>query len=236
MEEMAKNNELQDNKRKQREEDLSYLLDSINTEINDMADLVLQDESTVENMSLSDKGDSAELDSELSEEEYLQLDSETAEDSSNSSTEIQPKEEGAKTERDTSVDDKDEDENMLVEKQKLSTDTEEASTTGEGNDLASIMGEKISAVVDRIVEEKMSAIALEPCKNSSGNRELESGVEGQVEVGSQKLEGDLSNDELADLMNSRIEKIVIRILEEQMPAIVERSILDTMKKILLAME
>jgi len=116
MEEMAKNNELQDNKREQREEDLSYLLDSINTEINDMADLVLQDESTMETMFRSDNGDSAELDSELSEEEDLQLDSETAEDSSNPSNEIQPKEEGAKIERDTSVDDKDEDENMLVEK------------------------------------------------------------------------------------------------------------------------
>ena len=82
----------------------------------------------------------------------------------------------------------------------------------------------------------MSAIAAQPCKNSSGDRELESGVEGQVEVGSQKPEGDLSNNELADLMNSRIEKIVIRILEEQMPGIAERSILDAMKKILLSME
>jgi len=118
----------------------------------------------------------------------------------------------------------------------LSTDTEEAATTGKGNDLASIMSDKMNAVINRIVEEKMSAIAGKPCKNSSGNRELESGVEGRVEVGRQKLEGDLSNDELADLMNSRIEKIVIRILEEQMPAIVERSILDTMKKILLAMK
>jgi hypothetical protein len=201
-----------------------------------MADLILQDESTMENMSRSDMGESAELDSELSEEEDLQLDSETVEGSSSPSTEIKPKEEVAKTERDTSVDDKDEDENMLVEKQKLSTDTEEAATTVEGNDLASIMSDKMSAFVDRIVEEKMSAIAGQPCKNSSGNREPESGVEGQVEVGSQKLEGDLSNDELADLVNSRIEKIVIRILEEQMTAIVERSILDAMKKILLAME
>jgi hypothetical protein len=200
MEDMAKNNEPQDDTIKQTAEGLAHLLDSINTEADDMVDL------------------------------------ETAEDSANSSTEIQPKEEGAKTEMDTSVDDKDEDEKMLVEKEKLNTDTEEAETTGEENASVSILSDKISAIVDRIVEEKISAIAQQPSKNLSGDGELEPGVEGQAEVGSQKPEGDLSNDELADLMNSRIEKIVIRILEEQMPGIAERSILDAMKKILLSME
>jgi hypothetical protein len=41
---------------------------------------------------------------------------------------------------------------------------------------------------------------------------------------------------LAALMNSRIEKIVIRKLEERMPAMVERSISNAIKKILLSMQ
>jgi hypothetical protein len=86
------------------------------------------------------------------------------------------------------------------------------------------------------LEEKISAIAQQPSKNLSGDRELKSGVEEQEEVGSQKSEGDLHNDELAALMNSRIEKIVIRTLEERMPAIIERSISDAIKKILLSMQ
>jgi len=236
MEEMAKNNESQDDTRKQVAEDLAHLLDSIDTEVVDMADPVLPEESIKENMSYSDEDETAGLDPELLfEEEDLQLDIETAEDSANSSTEIQPKEEGAKTEMDTSVDDKDEDEKMPVEKEKLNTDTEEAETTGEKNASASILSDKISDIVDRIVEEKISAIAQQPSKNLSGDRELKSGVEEQEEVGSQKSEGSLLHDELAALMNSRIEKMMIRTLEERMPAMIERSILDAIKRILLSM-
>lgn len=236
MEETAKNNEPQDGTRKQVAEDLAHLLDSIDTEVVDMADSVLPEESIKEDMSNSDEDETAELDPELFfEEEDLQLDIETAEDSANSSTEIQPQEEDAKTEMDTSMDDKDDDERMPVEKEKLNTDTEEAETTDDENASASIMSDKISAIVDRIVEEKISAIAQQPSKNLSGDRELKSGVKEQEEVGSQKSEGDLLNDELAALMNSRIQEMVIRTLEERMPAMIERSISDAIKKILLSM-
>jgi len=55
MEEMAKNNESQDDTRKQVAEDLAHLLDSIDTEVVDMADPVLPEESLKENMSYSDE-------------------------------------------------------------------------------------------------------------------------------------------------------------------------------------
>jgi hypothetical protein len=237
MEETAKNNEPQDETRKQVAEHLAHLLDSIDTELVDMADSVLPEESIQEDMSKSDEDETPELDPErFFEDEDFELDIETAEDSANSSTEIQPREEDAKPEMDTSVDDKDDDEKMPVEKEKLDTDTAEPETTDDDNASALILNDKISAIVDRVVEEKISAIAQQPSKNFSGDRELESGVEEQEEVGSQKSEGNLLKDELATLMNSRIEKIVIRTLEERMPAMIERSISDAIKKILLSMQ
>jgi hypothetical protein len=237
MEETAKNNEPQDGTRKQVAEDLAHLLDSIDTELVDMEDSVLPEESIQEDMSKGDEDETAGLDPELfSEGGDLELDIETVDDSANSSAEIQPQEENAKPEMDTSVDDKDDDEKMPLEKEKLDTDTEEAETTDDENASASIMSDKISAIVDRIVEEKISAIAQKPSKNLSGDRELKSGVEEQEEVGSQKSEGDLHNDELAALMNSRIQEMVIRTLEERMPAMIERSISDAIKKILLSMQ
>jgi hypothetical protein len=236
MEETAKSNEPQDNKTRQADEDLSSMIDSINTEIDGMAEVVAQEESIMNDTPLSDEHAYAELDPDLFfEEEDLQLDLETAEDSANHSTEIQPKEECTKTEMDASVDDKDEDEKTLPEKEKSSVDSEEAATTGESNESASTSSDKIHADVDRTDEEEISTIAQRPFNNLSGDREPESEMEGKVEAASQRLEADSSNDEWANLMNSRIEKIVIRTLEEQMPAIVERSILDAIKKILLSM-
>jgi hypothetical protein len=237
MEETAKNNEPQDDTRKQVAEDLAHLLDSIDTELVDMADSVLSEESIREDMSKGDEDETPELDPELfSEEGALELDVETAEDSADSSTEIQPQAEDAKTEMDTPVNEKDDDEKMVVEKEQLDTDTEEAETTDDVNASASILNDKISAMVDRVVEEKISAITQQPSKNLSGDSELESRVEEQEEVGSQKSEGDLHNDELANLMNNKMEKIVMRILEEQMPATIERSISEAIKKILLSMQ
>jgi hypothetical protein len=118
----------------------------------------------------------------------------------------------------------------------LDTDTEEAETTNDANASASILNDKISAIVDRVVEEKISTTAQQSSKNLSGDSEVKPVVEEQEGFGSQKSEGNLHNDELAALMNSRIEKIVIRTLEEQMPAMIERSISDAIKKILLSMQ
>ena len=237
MEETAKNNEPQDDTRKQVAEHLAHLLDSIDTELVDMTDSVLPEESIKDDMSKVDEDDTAGLDPELfSEEGDLELDIEKAEDFSNSSTEIQPQEEDAKPEMDTSVDDKDDDEKRPIEKEKLDADTEEAETTDDSNASALILSDKISAIIDRVVEEKISAIAQQPSKDFSGDREFKSEVEEQEEVGSQKSEGNLHNAELAALMNSRIEKIVSRTLEERMPDMIERSISDTIKKILLSMQ
>jgi hypothetical protein len=236
MEQTAKNNEPQDDTRKQVAEHLAHLLDSIDTELVDMADSVLPEESIQEDMSKGDEDETPELDSELfSEEGDLELDIETAEDSADSSAEIQPQEEVAKTEMDTPVNDKDGDEKMPVEKEKLDTDTEEAETTNDANASASVLNDKISAIVDRVVEEKISTTAQQPSRNFSGDSEVKPVVEEQEGFGSQKSEGNLHNDELAALMNSRIEKMVIRTLEEQMPAIIERSISDAIKKIILSM-
>jgi hypothetical protein len=177
MEETAKKHEPQDGTRKQVAEDLAHLLDSIDTELVDMEDSVLPEESIKEDMSKGDEDETLELDPELfSEEGDLELDIETAEDSADSSAEIKPQEEDAKTEMDTPVNDKD-DEKMPVEKEKLDTDTEEAETIDDENTSASILNDKISAVVDRVLEEKISAIAQQPSKNLSGDRELKSGVE-----------------------------------------------------------
>jgi hypothetical protein len=236
MEETANNNAPQDDTRKQTAEDLAHLLDSIDTEVADMAAPVLPKESRKENAPYSDDDETAELDPEpFFEGEDLQLDIETAGDSAKLSTEIQSKEQDAKSEIDILVDDKDEGKKVPVEKEKLNTDTEEGETTGEENATASILSDKISEFVDRSVEEKISAIAQQPYKKLSGGGELKSGGEGQEEVGSQKSEGSLLHDELTATMNSRIEKIVIRTLEERMPAMIEQSIFDALKNILLSM-
>lgn len=160
----------------------------------------------------------------------MQLDIETAEDSAKFSTEIQSKEEDAKTEIGILVDDKDEGEQGPVDKEKLNTDTMEGETTGEENATASILSDKISEFVDRVEEEKISAIAQQPSKKLSGGHEIKSGGEGQEEVGSQKSKGSLLSNELTATMNSRIEKIVIRTLEKRMPAMIEQSIFDALKK------
>ena len=237
MQNSAKNSEPQDNKTRQTEEDLSSLLDSINTEIDDMAEGVAQEESTIKVTPLKVEDEYGELDPELFfKEEDLQLDLETAENSAKPSPEIQAKKEGAKTEMDASVDDKDEDEKTLAEKEKSSLDSGETAKTDKTTKSASMSNDKIRSDVHRSDEDQTSAITEESSNNLSADPKPESEMEGEAEAAGQKLEADISNDRLADLMNSRIEKIVLRKLEEQMPAIVERSILAVMEKIFLAMK
>jgi hypothetical protein len=212
------------------------MLDSINTEMDGMAEVVTQEGSAFKDAPLSDEPVYGELDPELfSEEEDFQLDIETTEDPANPSTEIQTREEVAKAEKGTLMDDKSEDEKTPVKKEKRNTDNRAAETTGESTESASILSEKIREDVDRTVDEKITPITIKSNRNTSENRESESEMEGKEEAASQNLEADFSNSDLANLMNSRIEEIVIRTLEEHIPAIVDRSILDAIKRILLAM-
>ena len=238
MENNAQDNELREREQQQSaNEDLDLLLDSIDTEFTELWDTFLPEESVLEDVALKDNGELAELKSELSEEVDSEFDLETGENSAGSSTEIEYKEEDSKTEMSTLVDDNGEDGKMTVEKETVSSDTEDPPPKkGMGNDLASIMSNKIEEVVTRLVEKRMSAIARQPSKDPPYDHKLESALERQGEADSKKTNLDTSTDELAVLMSMRIEAIVTRLLEKQMPAIAERIILERMKKILLSVE
>lgn len=237
MENNLKDNESKDREQKRTADDnLALLLDSIDKETTDLTEVVLKEESLLDDIALGGEKDPVWLDSGLFEGDDLELDLKAADDSARASTEIESKEQDSKNEMDTSVDIEDEDGNNMVDKEVMSEVSEETAVVGASNELASMMNKKIEKVVSRLVEKRISAIAEKSAKNPAEDHESESTVEGQRETDREKIGSDASANELADLMSERIEMIAARLLKEQMPVIAEPIILATMRKILLSME
>ena len=237
MENNLKDSESKDREQKRTADDnLALLLDSIDKETTDLTEVVLEEESLLDDMALGGEKDLAWLDSGLFEGDDLESDLKSADDSARASTEIESKEQDSKNEMDTSVDTEDEDENIMVDKEVTSEVSEETAVVGASNELASMMNKKIEEVVSRLVEKRISAIAEKSAKNPADDHESESTVEGQRETNREKIGSDALANELADLMSKRIEMIAARLLKEQMPVIAEPIILETMRKILLSME
>ncbi len=237
MENNLKDNESKDREQKRTANDnLALLLDNIDKETTDLTEVVLKEESLLDDIALGGEKDPVWLDSGLFEGDDLELDLKAADDSARASTEIESKEQDSKNEMDTSVDTEDEDGNNMVDKEVMSEVSEETAVVGASNELASMMNKKIEKVVSRLVEKRISAIAEKSAKNPAEDHESESTVEGQRETDREKIVSDASANELADLMSERIEMIAARLLKEQMPVIAEPIILATMRKILLSME
>jgi len=237
MENNLKDNESKDREQKRTADDnLALLLDSIDKETTDLTEVVLKEESLLDDIALGGEKDPVWLDSGLFEGDDLELDLKAADDSARASTEIESKEQDSKNEMDTSVDIEDEDGNIMVDKEVTNEVSEETAVVGASNELASMMNKKIEKVVSRLVEKRISAIAEKSAKNPAEDHESESTVEGQRETDREKIGSDASANELADLMSERIEMIAARLLKEQMPVIAEPIILATMRKILLSME
>jgi hypothetical protein len=236
MENNLKDNESKDREQEQTADDLAHLLDSIDKETTDLTEVVLEEESLLDDTALDVEKDPAWLDSGLFEGSDLELDLEAPDDSARASTKTESNEQDSKNEMDTSVDTEDEDGNIMVDKEVTNELSEETAVVDSSNELASIMNKKIEEVVGRLVEKRISAFAKEPAKNPAEDHESESTVEGQRDTDREKIGSDASANELANLMSKRIEMIAARLLKEQMPFIAEQSILETMKKILLSME
>ena len=237
MENNLKDNESKDKEQEQTaDDDRALLLDSIAKEATDLTEVVLEEESLLDDTALDVEKDLGWLDSGLFEGSDLELDLEAPDDSASASTEIESNQQDSKNEMDTSVDTEDEDGNMMVDKEVTSEVPEETAVVDSSNELASIMNKKVEEVVGRLVEKRLSAIAKEPAQNPAEDRESEPTVEGQRDTDRGKIGSDASANELANLMSKRIEMIAARLLKEQMPVIAERIILETMRKILLSME
>ena len=222
-------NSLEDKKPKERREkqavdDLSILLDSIDTEINDLTDFSLPDESLLNDMDLGAEEELTELDPELLEEDssVLEMDSESGKDLIGPAAEIEPADEGSENELSTSVDNQAEEEIMLAE----AANTPEVATSTPVDDSTA----KVEVV------EKTATVDKPPSESPSTGYELEPEVEGKRDTDRQKSDSDNTIDELAALMNKKMEETLGRLVEEKMPDIVERIILRTIKKILLSME
>ena len=213
-----------------------YLLDSIETELKDLWDTPLPEESLLEDMDFKDNPELAELDSKLFEGDELELGLEAPDDLAKQPTEMESKKEDSKNEIDTPVDAENKNANMTLDKEVTSEVSEETAVADSSNKLASMINKKIEEVVDSLVEKRVHAIAKESGKNPADGHRQESTLEGQRETDREKTGSYFSTNELADLMSKRIEMIVARLLKEQMSVITEQIILETMRKILLSME
>lgn len=229
-------NNSQDKKQKHSPEHLADLMEEIDSEISDIKDFIIPEESIIDDMVSGGEEESIELDPELFEEDDLEMELETGEDPTGSSTEIESVEVDSETDTNTSVDGKGTGDELLAEKEAVSSDAEEVTMSGINNDLASIMTKKIEEVVARFIEERMYTTGKQSSKNFFTGTEEVTGLERKLDVYSEKSYLNPSTDELADLMSNRIERIVSRKVEEQMPVIAERIVLEMVKKILMSVE
>ena len=243
-----KDNESKDREQKQTaDDDLALLLDSIAKEATDLAEVVLEEESLLDDMALSGEDDLAWLDSGLFEDDDFESDLEAPDDSARASTEIETKEQDSGTK----LDNQGGEEKKLTEKEVVSS-KDDAAMTGTSKDgavqgtdktltgpattleleasrfLDDVMGKEQSA-------EEVPAIDDQLSKDPSSDYELVNEVEEKGGEG-EKPNSDALANELGTLLNKRMEAIVTRLVEERMPAIVEPIILETVKKLLLSME
>jgi pSer/pThr/pTyr-binding forkhead associated (FHA) protein len=244
-----KDNESKDREQKQTaDDDLPLLLDSIAKEATDLAEVVLEEESLLDDMALSGEDDLAWLDSGLFEDDDFESDLEAPDDSARASTEIETKEQDSGTE----LDNQGEDEEMLTEKEVMSS-KDDAAMTGTSKDGAVQGTDKtltgpattpeleatrpLDEAMEEIIQakEEVPAIDDQLSIDPSSDYELVNEVEEKGGEG-EKPNSDALANELGTLLNKRMEAIVTRLVEERMPAIVEPIILETIKKLLISME
>jgi hypothetical protein len=248
MENNLKNNESKDREQKQTaDDDLALLLDSNDKETTDLTEVVLKEESLLDDIDLGGEDDLGSLDSGLFEGDDFELDLKSADDSVAPLPEIEPLDEDSGTQ----LDNQGEDEKMLTEKEVVSSKDDAAMTDTskdgavQGTDktltgpattpeleasrpLDDAMGKEQAA-------EEVPASDDQLSNNPSSDYELVNEVEEKGGEG-EKPNSDALANELGTLLNKKMEAIATRLVEERMPAIVEPIILETIKKLLLSME
>jgi len=182
------------------------------------------------------------------ESEDLELDLEAPDDSAKASNEIESNQQDSGTK----LDNQGEDEEMLTEKEVVSS-KDDAAMTGTSKDGAVQGTDKTptgpattpeleaTRPLDEAMEEIIQAKEEVPAIDDQLSIDPSSDYELVNEVEEKGGEGEKSNsdalaNELGTLLNKRMEAMVTRLMEERMPAIVEPIILDTIKKLLISME
>ena len=201
----------------------------------------------LDDTALDGEDDLAWLDTGVFESEDLELDLEAPDDSAKASNEIESNQQDSGTK----LDNQGKDEEMLTEKEVVSS-KDDAAMTGTSKDGAVQDTDKTltepattpeleasrffdDAMGKEQAAEEVPAIDDQLSKDLSSDYELVNEVEEKGGEG-EKSNSDALANELGTLLNKRMEAMVTRLVEERMPAIVEPIILDTIKKLLLSME
>jgi len=217
------------------------LLDSIDKETTDLTEVVLEEESLLDDIDLGGEKDLPWLDSGVYEGVDFESDLKSADDSVAPLPEVEPVDEDSGTE----IDSQGEEEKMLTEKEVVSS-KDDAAMTGASKDGAVQGTDKtltgpattpLDEAMEEIIQAKEAVPAIDDqlSIDPSSDYELVNEVEEKGGEG-EKPNSDALANELGTLLNKRMEAIVTRLVEERMPAIVEPIILETVKKLLLSME
>jgi len=243
-----KDNETKDEKEKQTADDLATLQDSITKETTNLTEVVLEEQSLLDDMVLNGEDDLVWLDSGVFEGDDFESDLEAPDNSAGASTEIETKGQDSGTK----LDNQGEEEKIVTEKN-VASSKDDAATKDMSKGGATQGNEKKLAVpattpglggprpLDDAMDEVIQAAGEVPAiddqlfNNPSGDSELVNEVGENVGEG-EKSDLDALANKLDTLLNKKIEAIAIRLVEERIPAIVEPIILNTIKKLLISME
>jgi len=228
-----KDNESKDEKQKQTADDLAALLDSIAKETTDLTEVVLEEESLLDDMALNGENGLPWLDAGVFEGDDFVSDLEEPDDSARASTAIETKGHDSGTK----LDNQGGEEKMLSEKDVVSS-KDNAAMKDTSKDKAAQGTDKELTVpattpeleVPRPLDDAMEEVIQEAGEvpaiddllfdNPSSDSELVNEVEEKGGEGEKPDLDDLAN-KLDTLLNKRIEAIATRLVEERMSAIVE---------------
>jgi pSer/pThr/pTyr-binding forkhead associated (FHA) protein len=243
-----KDNESKDENQKQTADDLATLQDSIAKETTDLTEVVVEEESLLDDMALNGENELPWLDSGVFEGDDFVPGLEEPDDSARVSTAIETKGHDLATK----LDNQGGEEKMLTEKDEVSIKDDAAMNdvrkdgAAHGSDKkltvpATTPELEVSRPLDDAMEEVIQEAGEVPSiddllfDNPSGDSELVNEVEEKGGEGEKPDLDDLAK-KLDTLLNKRIEAIATRLVKEQMSSIVEPIILETIKKLLISMK
>jgi len=228
-----KDNESKDEKQQQTADDLATVLDSIAKETTDLTEVVLEEESLLDDVALNGENDLAWLDSGVFEGDDFVSDLEEPDDSARASTAIETKGHDSGTK----LDNQGGEEKMLSEKDEVSSKDDAAMNdvrkdgAAHGTDKtlpgpATAPELEVPRPLDDAMEEVIQEAGEVPAiddllfDNPFSDSELVNEVEEKGGEGEKADLDDLAN-KLDKLLNKRIEAIATRLVEERMSAIFE---------------
>ncbi len=228
-----KDNESKDENQKQTADDLATLQDSIAKETTDLTEVVVEEESLLDDMALNGENELPWLDSGVIEGDDFVPGLEEPDDSARVSTAIETK----RHDLATKLDNQGGEEKMLTEKDEVSI-KDDAAMNDVRKDGATHGSDKkltvpattpelevprpLDDAMEEVIQEAREVPAIDDLlfDNPSGDSELVNEVEEKGGEGEKPDLDDLAN-KLDTLLNKRIEAIATRLVEERMSAIVE---------------